>query len=92
MDGKLGWHWLSRTAKRNERQLGCPSPDLKIFWVSDVLLGLSGFAGRIFIAMLTIFRKLVIIGDGACGKTSLLSVFTLGYFPTVSYPSLNSLK
>ena len=29
------------------------------------------------------FRKLVIIGDGACGKTSLLSVFTLGYFPTV---------
>ena len=36
--------------------------------------------------MLTLakFRKLVIIGDGACGKTSLLSVFTLGYFPTVS--------
>lgn len=31
-------------------------------------------------------RKLVIIGDGACGKTSLLSVFTLGYFPTVSRP------
>ena len=29
-------------------------------------------------------RKLVIIGDGACGKTSLLSVFTLGFFPTVS--------
>ncbi|KAJ4403503.1 Rho GTPase [Neurospora sp. IMI 360204] len=26
-------------------------------------------------------RKLVIIGDGACGKTSLLSVFTLGFFP-----------
>ncbi|KAG0197621.1 Rho GTPase [Mortierella sp. GBA30] len=26
-------------------------------------------------------RKLVIVGDGACGKTSLLSVFTLGYFP-----------
>ena len=32
-------------------------------------------------------RKLVIIGDGACGKTSLLSVFTLGYFPTVSRPT-----
>ncbi|KAF4965091.1 hypothetical protein FZEAL_10804 [Fusarium zealandicum] len=29
-------------------------------------------------------RKLVIIGDGACGKTSLLSVFTLGYFPTLT--------
>lgn len=33
-------------------------------------------------------RKLVIIGDGACGKTSLLSVFTLGYFPTVSDSTL----
>ncbi|ROW05025.1 hypothetical protein VSDG_00654 [Cytospora chrysosperma] len=36
-------------------------------------------------------RKLVIIGDGACGKTSLLSVFTLGYFPTVSPPPFPSL-
>lgn len=34
-------------------------------------------------------RKLVIIGDGACGKTSLLSVFTLGYFPTVLHPHLH---
>lgn len=33
-------------------------------------------------------RKLVIIGDGACGKTSLLSVFTLGYFPTVRHLAL----
>ncbi|CAH1759685.1 8940_t:CDS:2 [Entrophospora sp. SA101] len=28
-------------------------------------------------------RKLVIVGDGGCGKTSLLSVFTLGRFPQV---------
>ncbi|GJC99420.1 GTP-binding protein rho2 [Colletotrichum higginsianum IMI 349063] len=34
-------------------------------------------------------RKLVIIGDGACGKTSLLSVFTLGYFPTYSTQPVN---
>jgi len=33
-------------------------------------------------------RKLVIIGDGACGKTSLLSVFTLGYFPTRYVPTV----
>ncbi|KAI1453454.1 Rho2 GTPase [Annulohypoxylon moriforme] len=33
-------------------------------------------------------RKLVIIGDGACGKTSLLSVFTLGYFPTHYIPTV----
>jgi Rho family protein len=30
----------------------------------------------------------VIIGDGACGKTSLLSVFTLGYFPTHYVPTV----
>lgn len=36
-----------------------------------------------------LFRKLVIIGDGAGGKTSLLSVFTLGYFPTVGTGILN---
>ncbi|CEJ82290.1 Putative Rho2 [[Torrubiella] hemipterigena] len=33
-------------------------------------------------------RKLVIVGDGACGKTSLLSVFTLGYFPTNYIPTV----
>jgi Rho family, other len=26
-------------------------------------------------------RKLVLLGDGACGKTSLLNVFTRGFFP-----------
>ena len=36
------------------------------------------------------FRKLVIIGDGACGKTSLLSVFTLGYFPTVGFSTFQT--
>ena len=35
-----------------------------------------------------LYRKLVIIGDGAGGKTSLLSVFTLGYFPTVGTGTL----
>lgn len=27
-------------------------------------------------------------GDGACGKTSLLNVFTRGYFPTVYEPTV----
>lgn len=31
----------------------------------------------------TVSRKLVVCGDGACGKTSLLSVFTRDYFPQV---------
>ncbi|CAG8002015.1 unnamed protein product [Penicillium salamii] len=28
-------------------------------------------------------RKMVLLGDGACGKTSALNVFTRGFFPTV---------
>lgn len=31
----------------------------------------------------TLSRKLVVCGDGACGKTSLLNVFTRDYFPQV---------
>lgn len=33
-------------------------------------------------------RKIVILGDGACGKTSLLNVFTRGYFPHVYEPTV----
>ncbi|GAA6059895.1 hypothetical protein JCM10212_005278 [Sporobolomyces blumeae] len=33
-------------------------------------------------------RKLVIVGDGACGKTSLLSVFSLGEFPSEYEPTI----
>ncbi|KAJ5979601.1 Rho GTPase Rho 2 [Penicillium waksmanii] len=33
-------------------------------------------------------KKLVVIGDGACRKTSLLSVFTLGCFPTRHMPTV----
>ncbi|RKF76605.1 GTP-binding protein RHO3 [Golovinomyces cichoracearum] len=36
----------------------------------------------------TASRKLVLLGDGACGKTSLLNVFTRGYFPTVYEPTV----
>ncbi|CCH43567.1 GTP-binding protein [Wickerhamomyces ciferrii] len=33
-------------------------------------------------------RKIVILGDGAAGKTSLLNVFTRGYFPQVYEPTV----
>lgn len=33
-------------------------------------------------------RKLVIVGDGACGKTCLLIVFTKGYFPRAYVPTV----
>ncbi|KAK2836998.1 hypothetical protein FQN49_006511 [Arthroderma sp. PD_2] len=36
----------------------------------------------------TVKRKLVLLGDGACGKTSLLNVFTRGFFPTVYEPTV----
>ncbi|CEG62942.1 Putative Rho family, other [Rhizopus microsporus] len=36
----------------------------------------------------TVSRKLVVCGDGACGKTSLLSVFTRGYFPQAYEPTV----
>jgi len=35
-----------------------------------------------------ISRKLVVLGDGACGKTSLLNVFTRGYFPQLYEPTV----
>jgi len=38
-------------------------------------------------AMSAIRRKLVIVGDRACGKTCLLTVFSKGTFPEVSDPT-----
>jgi len=45
-------------------------------------------AGQPSLSKDAIRRKLVIVGDGACGKTSLLSVFTLGYFPKDYQPTV----
>lgn len=35
-----------------------------------------------------IHRKVVVLGDGACGKTSLLNVYTRGYFPQYYDPTV----
>jgi len=39
-------------------------------------------------AQAPIRRKLVIVGDGACGKTSLLCCFALGEFPKEYHPTI----
>jgi len=39
-------------------------------------------------SQIPIRRKLVIVGDGACGKTSLLSSFALGEFPSEYQPTV----
>ncbi|KIM20530.1 hypothetical protein M408DRAFT_333943, partial [Serendipita vermifera MAFF 305830] len=39
-------------------------------------------------AVTPIRRKLVIVGDGACGKTSLLCVFAIGEFPSEYQPTI----
>jgi len=36
----------------------------------------------------TIQRKVVVVGDGGCGKTSLLNVFLNGFFPQVYEPTI----
>ncbi|BFZ58662.1 Rho GTPase [Savitreella phatthalungensis] len=36
----------------------------------------------------SVYRKIVILGDGAAGKTSLLNVFTRGFFPAVYEPTV----
>ncbi|KAL1923294.1 uncharacterized protein VTP21DRAFT_8274 [Calcarisporiella thermophila] len=35
-----------------------------------------------------VYRKIVVVGDGACGKTSLLNVFVKGYFPQIYEPTV----
>ena len=38
--------------------------------------------------MAAIWKKLVIVGDGACGKTCLLIVFSKDQFPEVYVPTV----
>ena len=40
------------------------------------------------ITMATLRKKLVIVGDGACGKTCLLIVFSKDQFPEVYVPTV----
>ncbi|KAF1742896.1 hypothetical protein MXB_351, partial [Myxobolus squamalis] len=46
------------------------------------------FNSKFDIFMASVRKKLVIVGDGSCGKTSLLIVFSRGQFPTVYVPTV----
>ncbi|KAF8343438.1 GTP-binding protein Rho3 [Amanita rubescens] len=48
----------------------------------------SSVAGTSFGRNKPIQRKVVVCGDGACGKTSLLNVFTRGFFTQVYEPTV----
>lgn len=43
---------------------------------------------RVWLQMAAIRKKLVIVGDGACGKTCLLIVFSKDQFPEVYVPTV----
>ena len=43
---------------------------------------------NLFLQMAAIRKKLVIVGDGACGKTCLLIVFSKDQFPEVYVPTV----
>lgn len=59
-----------------------------------ISISVKSCSGRInessfcFSAMAAIRKKLVIVGDGACGKTCLLIVFSKDQFPEVYVPTV----
>lgn len=62
-----------------------PSGPSSVFWVRFVSVILLLCSSR---EMAAIRKKLVIVGDGACGKTCLLIVFSKDQFPEVYVPTV----
>lgn len=76
----LCFHWLS-----------IPSIvffPLQIWSLSLWLFCKTSFVVLSFLQMAAIRKKLVIVGDGACGKTCLLIVFSKDQFPEVYVPTV----
>ena len=53
-----------------------------------MLLNILSFSDTVLLDMAAIRKKLVIVGDGACGKTCLLIVFSKDQFPEVYVPTV----
>uniref|UniRef100_A0A4X2KFK0 Ras homolog family member C n=1 Tax=Vombatus ursinus TaxID=29139 RepID=A0A4X2KFK0_VOMUR len=64
---------------------GGPHPRVSLFASHSDCAALSGARAP---AMAAIRKKLVIVGDGACGKTCLLIVFSKDQFPEVYVPTV----
>jgi len=56
-----------------------------LYFYCHILTALSIYAVQV---MAAIRKKLVIVGDGACGKTCLLIVFSKDQFPEVYVPTV----
>lgn len=69
-----------KRAAQNERCVLCRWPSWGL-WLTRSLALVSA-------AMAAIRKKLVIVGDGACGKTCLLIVFSKDQFPEVYVPTV----
>lgn len=75
---------LATLNRNNSEKLDCWSKRLLFLHsITSVFLILDFRAG-----MAAIRKKLVIVGDGACGKTCLLIVFSKDQFPEVYVPTV----
>lgn len=60
----------------------------QLLWIKRFHVVTSPFFLCFDAAMAAIRKKLVIVGDGACGKTCLLIVFSKDQFPEVYVPTV----
>ena len=58
------------------------------FNINDLLLVCSDTNMQVFLWLLQVRKKLVVVGDGECGKTCLLMTFSRDEFPSTYVPTV----
>lgn len=80
------WGWL---LENDEWKSSTASKEKKGHWFHFLKVFCCKICSFCFIAVMAAIRKkLVIVGDGACGKTCLLIVFSKDQFPEVYVPTV----